>query len=138
MTPKHQDHLAHLSTWMPFERARQMLEALLGIQVSEPTARRGTERAGAVLEARETTQSLLPATAGPVVAPCEKQVVSLDGCYVPLVKGQWVEVRTTAIGEVNEKISRKRQEPQTQHLSYFSRMMDAETFGQRAEVELRR
>ena len=137
LTPKHQDHLAHLSTWMPFARACQMLETLLGIQVSEPTARRGTERAGTLLEARQTTQSQQPATSS-AVTPCEKQVVSTDGCYVPLVKGQWAEVRTVAIGEIKEKAGKKCREPQTQHLSYFSRMMDAETFEQRAEVEMRR
>jgi hypothetical protein len=123
---------------MPFERARQMLETLLGIQVSEPTARRGTERAGALLEARQTTLSQQPAKPFPAVTPCEKQVVSTDGCYVPLVKGQWAEVRTVAIGEIQEKAGKKRREPQTQHLSYFSRLMDAETFEERAEVEMRR
>ena len=138
LTPKHQDHLAHLSTWMPFERACQMLETLLGIQVSEPTARRATERAGSLLEARQTTQSQQPATPSAVMTLCEKQVVSTDGCYVPLVKGQWAEVRTVAIGEIQQKAGKKGQAPQTQHLSYFSRMMDAETFGQRAEVEMRR
>jgi hypothetical protein len=138
LTPKPQDHLAHLSTWMPFARACQMVETLLGIQVSEPTARRGTERAGTLLEARQTTQSQQPTTPSAVVTPCEKQVVSTDGCYVPLVKGQWAEVRTVAIGEIQQKAGKKCREPQTQHLSYFSRMMDAETFEQRAEVEMRR
>lgn len=138
LTPKHQDHLAHLSTWMPFGRACQMLETLLGIQISEPTARRGTERAGTLLEARQITQSQQPAAPSTEVTPCEKQVVSTDGCYVPLVKGQWAEVRTVAIGEIQQKTGKTCREPQTQHLSYFSRMMDAETFEQRAEVEMRR
>ena len=49
LTPKQQDHLAHLATWMPFERASKMLETLLGVQVSEPTVRRrGVSQAKAV------------------------------------------------------------------------------------------
>ena len=50
LTPRQQEHLAHLATWMPFERAAQMLEPLLGVQVSEPTVRRGTLRAGACMK----------------------------------------------------------------------------------------
>jgi hypothetical protein len=57
LTPKQQDHLAHLATWMPFERAREMLETLLGVQVSEPTVRRGTLHAGALYVAHQTVQS---------------------------------------------------------------------------------
>jgi hypothetical protein len=138
LTPRQQEHLAHLSTWMPFEREAQMLEKLLGVQVSEPTVRRGTLRAGALCEARQTAQSQQSADVSPAVTLCEKQVISTDGAYVPLVKGQWAEVRTVAIGEVKEKISRRHKEIETQHLSYFSRMTDAVTFGERADVEMRR
>jgi len=138
LTPKQQEHLAHLSTWMPFERASQMLEKLLGVQVSEPTVRRGTLRAGALGEVRQTAQSQQPAESVAQGTPCEKQVISTDGAYVPLIGGQWAEVRTVAIGEVKEKRTKRHKETQTQNLSYFSRMTDAETFGERAEVEMRR
>lgn len=139
LTPRQQEHLAHLAVWMPFERARQMLEEFLGIQVSEPTVRRGTERAGKLYEARQTTQSQQTKPVEPVLTDVEKQVISTDGAYVPLVKGEWAEVRTVAIGEVKEKVCRKGQrEVHTGQLSYFSRMTDAETFGDLAEVEMRR
>jgi hypothetical protein len=39
---------------------------------------------------------------------------------------------------VKEKITRRHQDRETQHLSYFSRMTDAVTFGERADVEMRR
>ncbi len=29
LTPRQQEHLTHLATWMPFERAAQMLERLM-------------------------------------------------------------------------------------------------------------
>jgi hypothetical protein len=138
LTPKQQEHLAHLSVWMPFERAREMLEKLLGVQVSEPTVRRATERAGALYEARQTAQRKPSADPSPAVTPCEKQVISTDGAYVPLVGGEWAEVRTVAIGEVKKEPRKASDEVHSCHLSYFSRMTDAETFGDLAEVEMRR
>jgi hypothetical protein len=139
LTPKQQEHLAHLATWMPFERAREMLETLLGVLVSEPTVRRGTERAGALYEASQTTQSKQPCRAQPAGLSSEQQVISTDGAYVPLIKGEWAEVRTVAIGEATTKISPQgEREVQTCHLSDFSRMTDAITFGDLAEVEMRR
>lgn len=137
LTPKYQEHLAHLGSWMPFERAREMLHSLLGIQISEPTARRGTERAGALYEARQTRQSQEPVAHCPVETTEKKQVFSTDGAYVPLVAGQWAEVRTVVIGEV-KPASSAADEVQTDHLSYFSRMTDAVSFGDLAEVEMRR
>jgi hypothetical protein len=139
LTPRQQEHLAHLATWMPFERAAQMLDRLLGVQVSEPTVRRGTLRVGALYEARQTAQSQQPTQTSRAETSCEQQVISTDGAYVPLVGGAWAEVRTVAIGEVKEEITGAGQrEVHTCHLSYFSRMTDAETFGDVAQVEMQR
>lgn len=138
LTPKYQEHLAHLGSWMPFERAREMLERLLGIQVSEPTVRRGTEQAGAWYEARQTDQCQQHPPLTATVTPCEQQVISLDGAYVPLVGGEWAEVRTVAVGEVTQESSPITQEVHTRHLSYFSRMTDADRFADLAEVEMQR
>lgn len=139
LTPRQREHLAHLAVWMPFERARQMLEEFLGIQVSEPTVRRGTERAGALYEARQTAQSQQACPTETATSGCEKQVISTDGAYVPLVKGEWAEVRTVVIGQVKEQvIAHGQHEVHTCEFSYFSRMTDAQSFGDLAEVEMRR
>lgn len=139
LTPRQREHLAHLAVWMPYGRAQEMLEEFLGIQVSEPTVRRGTQRAGTLYETRQTAQSQQGCQAEPVATRCEQQVISTDGAYVPLVKGEWAEVRTVAIGEVKETITKQGpHEVQTCHLSYFSRMTDAQTFADLAEVEMRR
>jgi hypothetical protein len=37
LVPSLQEHVTHLASWMPFGRAAQMLERLLGVQVSEAT-----------------------------------------------------------------------------------------------------
>jgi hypothetical protein len=139
LTPRQQEHLTHLATWMPYARAREMLERLLGVQVSEPTVRRGTQRAGTLYEARQTAQSQQACQAEATATRCEQQVISTDGAYVPLVKGEWAEVRTVAIGEMKEKATAQGQhEVHACQLSYFSRMTDAVTFGDLAEVEMRR
>src|SRR5215471_18157519 len=139
LTPRQQEHLAHLATWMPFARAAQMLDRLLGVQVSEPTVRRGTLRAAALYEARHTAQSQQTSPAELTTVSAEHQVISLDGAYVPLVGGVWAQVRTLAIGEVAEERTIQEQcEVHACQLSYFSRMTDAETFGDVAQVEMQR
>jgi hypothetical protein len=139
LTPRQHEHLVHLATCMPFERAAQMLAAILGVQVSEATVRRWTEQAGARYEAVQTAQSQQPEPeTNPSPVPC-KQAISSDGAYVPLVSGEWAEVRTAAIGEVETRTNAQGNEQvKVTHLSYFSRMTDAETFEQLAEVEVRR
>jgi hypothetical protein len=139
LTPRQQEHLTHLAAWMPFERAAQMLEDLLGVQVSEPTVRRETLRVGKLYEARQTRLSQPAKQPEAGTTSCEKQAISTDGAYVPLVKGEWAEVRTVAVGEVKESVTSKGLcEVHTCHITYFSRMTDAETFGELAEVEMRR
>ena len=65
--------------------------------------------------------------------------MSADGAYVPLRKGEWAEVRTLALGLVKTPLpSEEQTENLVTDLSYFSRMTDAETFGELAEVEMRR
>jgi len=124
---------------MPFARAAHMLNLLFGVQVSEPTVRRLTEQAGALYEARQTAQSQQAAESSSDTGGCAKQVISADGAYVPLIKGEWAEVRTVAIGEVKEEATVQGQrQAHTCQMSSFSRMTDAETFGDLAEVEMRR
>jgi hypothetical protein len=139
LTPTQHEHLVHLATVMPFAQAGKMLESLLGVQVSEATVRRMTEQAGAHYEAVQTAQSQLPEPEEKPVSVPLKQAISSDGAYVPLISGQWAEVRTLAIGEVETHTSAQGNEHvKVTQLSYFSRMTDAETFEQLAEVEIRR
>ncbi len=139
LTPRYHEHLVHLAAWMPFARAAQMLQQLLGVQVSEATARRLTEQAGAWYEARQTAQSQQASNPSTGARGCAKQLISTDGAYVPLLKGEWAEVRTVAIGEIKEESQTPgKREVHACHVSYFSRMVDAATFADLAEVEMRR
>src|SRR5207253_9269843 len=65
----------------------------------------------------------------------EKRAMSGDGAFVHLVGGEWVEVKTLAIGEVTRN---RRGEVCTQHLSYFSRLSDATRFEEAALLETHR
>jgi hypothetical protein len=46
LTPRAEETLARLSTWMPYESARELLEEVLSVQVSKATARRATLHTG--------------------------------------------------------------------------------------------
>jgi hypothetical protein len=58
---------------------------------------------------------------------------------IPLVHGQWVEVRTLAVGEVQPPLaSPAGPVVHTTSLSYFSRRTESATFGELATLELHR
>jgi hypothetical protein len=140
LAPRQQDHLVHLAAWMPFARAAQMLARLLGVQVSEETVRRYTEEAGRHLQDAQTEQAQAPWQEENVgTLASVRLALSADGAQVPLVKGEWAEVRTLAIGTIKEASSDENSgEQKVEQLSYFSRLTTAETFTDLAEVEMRR
>jgi len=57
LAPRALEGLVRLSTWVPFRRATDLLAELTGVQVSEATARRWTEEAGATWEYVQTAQA---------------------------------------------------------------------------------
>jgi hypothetical protein len=126
LTPRGEETLVRLSTWMPYESARELLEDLLGVQVSKASARRATLHTGqAALAEWEAEVERLEQEAPQAPAGAEKQALSADGAMVHLVGGEWVEVKTLAIGQVTRN---SRGEVCTQHLSYCSRLSDAASF----------
>jgi hypothetical protein len=50
LTPREEEHLVPLATWMPFERAAQLLHAITGVQVSEAAVRRHTAEMGQICD----------------------------------------------------------------------------------------
>ena|SRR6266516_2065307 len=140
LAPQQQEHLVQLASCMPFAQAARMLERLLGVQVSQESVRRYTEEMGGQVETAQTAEAHEPWQDEPAgTPPPVQQAISADGAYVPLVKGEWAEVRTLAIGEVEEqRQSDGTTEIPVGQLSYFSRLTDATTFSEVAEVEMRR
>jgi hypothetical protein len=139
-TPTLYEGMTRLSTWMPFERAVKEVGYFLHTHVTESTVRRQTEAAGAAYVAVQTHEveqlehDLPPAPPGPT-----KLFMSVDGAFVPLVGGEWAEVKTLALGEVMPpRLVKGEIVIQTQALSYFSRLIDATTFQRLALVETHR
>ena len=101
LTPRLQDQLAHLGTWMPFGPAAELFARCTGVAVSPAMARRLTAvvgRAYVAVQAAEVERlcdELPPVPAGP-----EQALVSVDGAMVPRCGGEWAEVKTLVIGEV--------------------------------------
>jgi hypothetical protein len=122
---------------MPFAQAAAELVFFWGVELDETTVRRHTQAAGAAYVAEQTAEverlerERPAAPDGPAV-----QYLSADGAMVPLVGGQWAEVKTLAIGEVEVRRGADGlPEAHTNNLTYFSRLADAETFTRQAYVE---
>lgn len=106
LAPRQQDHLVHLASWMPFAKARAMLEELLGVHISTETARRLTEQAGRWVVEVQTAQAHQPWSPAPLdQSMAGRLALSADGAMIPLRQGEWAEVRTVAIGTVKEHIT---------------------------------
>ena len=135
-TPKVYEHLVRLSTWMPFAQAVKTLAGIVGVQVSKASAVRITEQAGAAyvgLQAEAVSQ--LEQKAPPAPKGAAQSVLSADGAMVPLLHGEWGEVKTLAIGEV---VVTAQGEIRTHKLSYFSRLASAADFTRLSLVETQR
>jgi hypothetical protein len=115
-----------LAAWMPYESAREVLEELLGVQVSKATARRATLATGqAALAVWDAEVERLQQEAPQAPGGAEKQALRADGAMGHLVGGEWVEVKTLVLGAVTRN---RRGEVCTQQLSYCSRLGDAASF----------
>ncbi|MDF1513187.1 MAG: ISKra4 family transposase [Anaerolineae bacterium] len=140
LTPTLQQHTTRLSAWIPFPKAGVILKDILDVEISPATARRCTEHHGKMYEEVETAavtaiETQLP---DPPQGP-KKQLLSVDGAYVPLVHGQWVEVKTVAIGGIEEPVLEQDEwVVHSRELSYFSRWAEADIFARLALVETHR
>jgi hypothetical protein len=135
-----QQHTTRLSAWIPFHKAGAILQDILAVAISPATARRCAEQHGKRYEDVQTAavtaiETQLP---DPPQGPT-KQLLSVDGAYVPLVHGQWVEVKTVTIGVIEEPMLEKGEwVVHSTGLSYFSRWAEADGFARLALVETQR
>jgi hypothetical protein len=140
LTPSLQEDLVHLGVWMPFGKAAEQLRRFRQTEVSRPTAERVTEAAGAAYVAWQMAEVAriereLPA---PTVGPAQL-FMSVDGAHIPLVGGEWAEVKTLVIGAVQPpKVVHGETVIRTAEHSYFSRLTDSDTFQRVALVETQR
>lgn len=149
LTPRLQEQVAHLGAWMPFAPAAQMLRRFTGVAVSAATARRLTEVVGrAALAVEEAAVVRLCDELPPVPPGPQRAVLSVDGAMVPLVGGEWAEVKTLVVGEVAALAAPTPQAPaatlpampevQMTAVSSCSRLADIEQFNAAVLSELHR
>lgn len=138
LTPLGHEQLVRLAGWMPFERAAEMYSDFTGIVVSSGMSRRYTEKAGeAYVELQNQAVEQIERERPRAPVGGEKMQVSTDGAMVPLVKGEWAEVKTLVVGEVQPAVKEKEVwVVHTRELSYFSRLSSAEQFQRLALVEM--
>jgi hypothetical protein len=131
--------VVRLGTWLPFEQVPEGLAHFTRVAVDSDTARRLTEAAGAALVQVETAAVERLEGAPPPPAPAGPAVLqlSVDGAMVPLVGGEWAEVKTLATATLAPP-TREAAGPRATALSYFSRLADWETFQRLAWVETER
>lgn len=141
LTPQTYEHLVRLGAWMPFEKAREFLADFLNVQVSEAKGRRDTQAAGAAYVALQTEEAnTLEQNGAPAGdAGAEKLVISADGAMVPLLHGEWAEVKTMVVGEVQPPVLEKGVwQVHCHRVSYFSRLAPAAAFEQLSLSEIQR
>lgn len=129
--------MVRLGTLLPFEQVPELLAFLTGVHVTADTVRRLTETAGAAQVAIEMRQvdelerDLPPIPVGPA-----RQEVSTDGAMVPLVGGEWTEVRTLALGVLDEASGGDEERVHARDIRYFSRLCSAHDFTRQAALPL--
>lgn len=140
ITPTLHEWVVRLGAWMPFPEVVKIIEAICQATISEASIRRKTEAAGAVyVQLQEETvlaleEGRVEAKQGPA-----RLVVTVDGAMVPLVGGEWAEVKTMTIGVPEVKVASDGvRTVQTKELSYFSRLANAEQFTRAALAETER
>jgi hypothetical protein len=80
---------------MPFEKAAAMKAGLMGVAaVSRSTGGGNTQAAGkAYVELQTEEADWLEREAPEMLPGCDKLVISADGAMVPLLGGEWAEVK---------------------------------------------
>ena len=139
LTPHAHECLVRLGVWIPsFDQARQELAATLKVEVSKTMSRRQTEAAGkAYVEVQRQEVERIEQEIPLSPAKPTKLQVSTDGAMVPLVGGEWKEVKTVIIGEI-QAMKPGQTAVKTENISYFSRQMEAQQFNRLALAEMHR
>jgi hypothetical protein len=117
-----------------------MFERFTQVSVSKATAQRHTEAIGMAYEAIQCAEVERIERDWPEVeAGPDKLLLSADGAMVPLVGGDWAEVKTLVVAEVAAPTEHEGEPVVPTHtLSYFSRMTDADSFQRLTLAELYR
>ena len=131
------ERAVRLGAELPFATAAEVLALRTGSHRSPSTIRRATIASGTALRQRELAFSaeVDAGTAAASPVPTTRLQLSLDGSMIPLVHGEWREVRLLAIGELPPDAA-KADAPAFAAPSYAAGLGAAETFAQEALGEV--
>lgn len=126
------ERAVRLGAELPFTTAAELVALFTGTRISPSTIRRATVASGTAVRQLELAfiTTLEAATAPAVPAPAVPLQLSVDGSLLPLVHGEWREVRVAAIGEIIPESGGARA------LSYVATLGSAEVFGHEALGEI--
>ncbi len=137
LTPSLQEDVVRLGAWMPFAKAAKEFGHFRRTSISRSTVERITEKAGAAyVDWQQAAVTHIERELPEALEGADKQFLSVDGAMIPLVGGEWAEVKTLVLGEVQPPVQERGQKVvHTRHHSYFSRLTDAKTFQGQALIE---
>jgi len=137
-TPRLEAAISRLGQLVDFAEAAVVLQALVGVVVSEATVRRHTYAAGEAAVAVEA-QALAQVGQGAAAAKPERVQLSIDATKVPLVGGQWTDVKLGVFADLRPGVDADgRPTLEAVNLSYAARWEPAEQFGQTLTLEAQR
>jgi hypothetical protein len=140
-TPQLQAAMSRLGSKLPFRQAQEEVWYSHGVKVSEATTRRTTYKSGRAAETivRQEVERL-EREAPECISPGKPLILSADGTYVPLVGGEWREVKCLVVGEFERHYEETswQSEVKTEAISYFARSYAIRDFERYALAELHR
>lgn len=140
-TPQVQEAVTRLGGRLPFGEAKEEMELMWGVQISQSSIRQITLRNGEIADEliQEEVVQLEKEAPEPTAQPTQL-VMSADGALVRITNGEWREVKTVAFGEFESQWDEQQNQvtTRTSNLSYFSRVEDSDTFTQSALYEWHR
>ena len=139
-TPRVAEVMARLGATLPFGEATDLLEKVCGVHLNEATERRQTYAAGAAALAVEAMELEQVERELPVAAsPPDRVQGSFDATKVPLVGGDWTEIK---LGVFSDLVPGREADGQpvlqaTNH-SYAARWEPADRFARTVTLEASR
>lgn len=138
-TPQIQASMTRLGAKLPFEEATEEVLYAHKVKVSERTTRKITHENGeAMVEIIEKQVEKLKKEAPVSEKKPETVQLSADGCFLCTTSGEWKEIKTVAIGEVQTEWNAEKSKfiTQTNGWSYYSSSATIREFEDGALAEL--
>jgi len=140
-SPHIEEHLTRLSGKLPYREAVEEVERLCCVKISATTAWRTTCANGSASDQlRQKQVASLSTEAIEVEDPSTVMQMSSDGCMVGLNNGEWREVKTVTVGNVETQFdeSKKRFTAKLTNVTAISSSQAVRQFEELSALEIER